>query len=163
MKSKKLVLSCLSIPLFLVVSGCGLFGSNEAAGDDLEFYMNETILPIEDDVFAAWDDFYIETDELSDEEFYEQYQSSLKPELDEYYEEFHAIQPETEEVQNLHAIYLERNEIYWEAGEKEVEGHYQGDQDLLDEADELFIEFEEHTEFRDELERLMDKHNIEYE
>ncbi|TSB47083.1 hypothetical protein [Alkalicoccobacillus porphyridii] len=160
MSSWKTGVGVVGLGLTFILSGCGLFGN--AVVDDLETYMNEQIVPHEEEVSAAWEDFYLETEDLSNEEFYEFYHSDFKPYLDEQYEFLHGIQPETTEVQELHELYLLENEVYWEAGEKEVEGFYQEDEDLLVEADEMFLDYQNMTDFHNELERLMEEHNIEY-
>ncbi|MEY8751029.1 hypothetical protein [Alkalicoccobacillus gibsonii] len=151
----------ISIGVALILTGCN---SNNKVGDDLEVYYNDHILPIQADIDDAWDEFFRETDSLSDEEFYEVYESDLKPELDEYYEELQALSPETDDVRELHSLYLNANDVFYEAGEKEVEGHYRQDEDLLAESDDLFAEYDQlEDEFLIELERLMDKTGAEYE
>ena len=154
------------ISSIFVLSGCGMFGNGNVneVGDDLEAYYNDHIIPIQTDVDDAWWDFYDKTEDLSNEEFYDAYQSDLKPVLDGYYDELQSLTPEKEEVQHLHDMYLENNEVFWEAGEKEVEGHYQEDTELLQEADDLFDEYDRmEQEFYDELKRLMDEHGVEFE
>ncbi|WYP28420.1 hypothetical protein NSQ54_10075 [Alkalihalobacillus sp. FSL W8-0930] len=151
----------VSIGVALILTGCN---SNNKVGDDLEVYYNDHILPIQTDIDEAWEEFYNETEALSDEEFYEVYETDLKPELDEYYDELQALSPETEDVQELHSFYLEANDVFYEAGEKEVEGHYRQDEDLLAEADDLFDEYDQlEDEFNIELDRLMKETGAEYE
>lgn len=161
MKTWRLNGTIFSVGVALILTGCN---SSNKVGDDLEVYYNDYILPIQTDIDGTWEEFYNETESLSDDEFYEVYESEFKPDLDEYYEELQALSPETEDVQELHSLYLEANDIFYEAGEKEVEGHYRQDEDLLSEADDLFDEYERmEDEFIIELERLMAETGAEYE
>ena len=144
----------------ILLSGCGLFGDRVA--DDLEVFINEQLMPAEDEINATWDEYIVEVESLTDDEFYDYYQTEVKPFLDEKHDYLQGLEPDTEEVQELQRLYMEEFNVFIEASSLEAEGVYQQDEEMLLDADQLFLDYHDMTGFHDELDRLVEEHNVEY-
>ncbi|MFP7300037.1 hypothetical protein [Neobacillus niacini] len=158
---KKRVLAVALFGLFLVLAGCG-----GPVQDDILNYINEemkTAQELEDKAVAAYEGV-AGANYKDDQTMYDALVNVVLPNYTDLITELENVSIETDELKEIHDIYLSGANLQLSAFEKIIEALEKQDSSLVDEANQLLEEGRLQIEdYNDKLDELAKENNVEIE
>jgi hypothetical protein len=158
---KKRVLAVAVIGFFLVLAGCG-----GPVQDDILNYINEelkTAQELEDKAVSAYEGV-AGANYKDDQTMYDALVNVVVPNYTDLITVLEDIPIETDELQEIHDIYLSGAKVQLSAFEKIIEALEKQDSNLIEEANQLLevgrLQIED---YNDKLDELAKEHNVEIE
>jgi hypothetical protein len=158
---KKRVLAAAVFGFFLVLAGCG-----GPVQDDILKYINEemnTAQELEDTAVSAYEGV-AGANYKDDQTMYDALVNVVLPNYTDLITELENIPIETDELKEIHNIYLSGAKLQLSAFEKITEALEKQDSSMVDEANQLLEEGRLQIEdYNDKLDELAKEHNVEIE
>lgn len=156
---KKLTALTALVGLMVCVTACG---KSDAVKDDLYNYLNE-MADIQDLQKEAINEYnsYVTSEEADSQQLLTALNSSIIPKYENYLSQLNAVEPATEDVQNVKSVCVNGANKQMDALKKVAEAIEACDTDILNEADTLIGEAETlFTDYENQLNVLANEHEI---
>jgi hypothetical protein len=157
----KQVLAVAVVGLLLVLAGCG--GSVQ---DDILHYLNEemkTAQTLEEKAVFAYEGV-AGINYTDDQTMYDALVNEVLPNYSDLISELETVSIKTEELKEIHEIYLSGAKLQYTAFEKITEAIEKQDASMIEEANKLLNEGRLQIEdYNDKLDELAKEHNVEIE
>jgi hypothetical protein len=155
------VLAVAVFGLVLVLAGCG-----GRVQDDIVNYLNEemkTAQTLEEKAVSAYEGVS-GVNYSNDQTMYDALVNEVIPNYTDLLSELETVRIETEELKEVHEIYLSGAKLQYSAFEKIIEALEKQDASLVEEANQLLNEGRLQIEdYNDKLDELAKEHNVEIE
>ncbi|MDR7238451.1 hypothetical protein [Neobacillus drentensis] len=153
-------LFALIIPLILLLSGC----SGDLVQDDLLNYVNKEMKEVgklESTAVSAYEGVS-GTNYQDDQTMYDVLMKDVIPNYSEFVKELESVKIETDEVREIHEIYIEGANIQFNAFAKIKQALENQDADLIQEANDMLADARSHIrEYQTKLNKLAKEHDVE--
>lgn len=157
----KRMLAAVVFGLLLVLAGCG-----GPVQDDILNYVNEelkTAQTLEDKAVSAYEGV-AGVNYTDDQTMYDALVNEVIPNYTDLLSELESVKIETDELKEIHEIYLSGAKLQYSAFEKIIEAIEKQDAGIIDEANQLLEEGRLQIEdYNDKLDKLAKEHNVEIE
>jgi hypothetical protein len=157
----KRVLAVVVLGLLLVLAGCG-----GPVQDDILNYLNEemkTAQTLEDKAISSYEGV-AGVNYTDDQTMYDALVNEVIPNYTDLISELETVSIESDELKEVHEIYLSGAKLQFSAFEKIIEALEKQDSSLIDEANQLLEEGRLQIEdYNDKLDELAKEHNVEIE
>lgn len=156
---KKLTAFAALVGLMLGVTACS---KSDAVKDDLYTYLNEMaeIQNLQKEAINEYNS-YVTSEEADSQQLLTALNDSIIPKYENYLTELNAVDPETEEVQNVKMVCVSGANKQMDALKKVAEAITACDTDILNEADKLIAEAETiFSDYESQLNVLANEHEI---
>ncbi|MDQ1004469.1 vacuolar-type H+-ATPase subunit I/STV1 [Neobacillus niacini] len=157
----KRLLAGVVFGLLLVLSGCG-----GGVQDDILNYLNEemkTAQTLEEKAVSAYE-AVAGVNYTDDQTMYDALVNEVIPNYTDLISELETVSIESEELKEVHKIYLSGAKLQYTAFEKIIEALEKQDASLVEEANQLLNEGRLQIEdYNDKLDELAKEHNVEIE
>ncbi|KMJ56586.1 hypothetical protein AB685_21090 [Bacillus sp. LL01] len=151
--------------LLLFLTSTLLVACSNANQDEIINYVNEglnSLGELEDEAIST---FISVTGQnfTDDQTFVDAMTSEVIPKYEQFVEGLEELNPNLEELSEIHDVYVEGANLQLESFYKAVEGGEQGNEQLIDESNKLREEGSELiNEFQVRMEELSEEYNVEY-
>ena len=153
-------LFALIIPLILLLSGC----SGDPVQDDLLNYVNKEMKEVgklESTAVSAYEGVS-GTNYQDDKTMYDTLMNDVIPNYSEFVKELESVKIETDEVREIHEIYIEGANIQFNAFAKIKQALENQDADLIQEANDMLADARTHIRnYQTKLNKLAKEHDVE--
>jgi aspartate-semialdehyde dehydrogenase len=150
----------LIIPLLLMLSGC----SGDPVQDDLLNYVNKEMKEVgklESTAVSAYEGVS-GTNYQDDQTMYDTLMNDVIPNYSEFVKELESVKIETDEVREIHEIYIEGANIQFNAFAKIKQALENQDADLIQEANDMLADARGHIrDYQTKLNKLAKEHDVE--
>jgi aspartate-semialdehyde dehydrogenase len=150
----------LIIPLLLMLSGC----SGDPVQDDLLNYVNKEMKDVgklESTAVSAYEGVS-GTNYQDDQTMYDTLMNDVIPNYSEFVKELESVKIETDEVREIHEIYIEGANIQFNAFAKIKQALENQDADLIQEANDMLADARGHIrDYQTKLNKLAKEHDVE--
>ena len=150
----------LIIPLLLMLSGC----SGDPVQDDLLNYVNKEMKDVgklESTAVSAYEGAS-GTNYQDDQTMYDMLMNDVIPNYSEFIKELESVKIETDEVREIHEIYIEGANIQFNAFAKIKQALENQDADLIQEANDMLADARTHIrDYQTKLNKLAKEHDVE--
>ncbi|NHC40247.1 hypothetical protein G6549_09705 [Bacillus sp. MM2020_1] len=150
----------LIIPLILMLSGC----SGDPVQDDLLNYVNKEMKEVgksESTAVSAYEGVS-GTNYQDDQTMYDTLMKDVIPNYSEFVKELESVKIETDEVREIHEIYIEGANIQFNAFAKIKQALENQDADLIQEANDMLSDARTHIrDYQTKLNKLAKEHDVE--
>lgn len=157
----KRVLAAAVFGFLLVLAGCG-----GPVQDDILNYVNEelkTAQSLEDKAVSAYEGV-AGVNYTDDQTMYDALVNEVIPTYTDLLSELETVRIETDELKEIHEMYLSGAKLQFSAFEKIIEAIEKQDSSIIDEANQLLEEGRLQIEdYNDKLDELAKEHNVEIE
>jgi hypothetical protein len=157
----KRVLAVAVLGLLLVLAGCG-----GPVQDDILNYLNKemkTAQTLEDKAISSYEGV-AGVNYTDDQTMYDALVNEVIPNYTDLISELETVSIESDELKEVHEIYLSGAKLQFSAFEKIIEALEKQDSSLIDEANQLLEEGRLQIEdYNDKLDKLAKEHNVEIE
>ncbi|WHY01185.1 hypothetical protein [Neobacillus sp. DY30] len=157
----KRVLAAALFGVLLILTGCG-----GPVQDDILNYVNEelkTAQTLEDKAVAAYEGV-AGANYTDDQTMYDALVNEVIPNYTDLISELESVRIETDELKEIHEIYLSGAKLQFSAFEKIIEAIEKQDASIIEEANQLLEEGRLQIEdYNDKLDELAKEHNVEIE
>ncbi|WP_066249892.1 hypothetical protein [Neobacillus drentensis] len=152
-------LFALIIPLILLLSGC----SGDPVQDDLLNYVNKEMKEVgklESTAVSAYEGVS-GTNYQDDQTMYDALMKDVIPNYSEFVKELESVKIKTDEVREIHEIYIEGANIQMNAFAKIKQALENQDADLIQEANDMLADARSHIrEYQTKLNKLAKEHDV---
>jgi hypothetical protein len=155
-----------SATIALLLTTTLITSCSDKVADELLTYNNQQVVPLSTELESNNDKYNkviedVRAERISDSEMYRKIDDEILPEFNKISDKVRAIEPESEEIQQVHDIFVSavttRHDCYTEI----MSGLNKEDLSVITHANEKLNESEQlFTKFRRELNKLKAKHNI---
>ncbi|WP_026564644.1 hypothetical protein [Bacillus sp. UNC41MFS5] len=150
------------LPILILLAGC----SNDPVQDDLLNYVNKEMkeaAKLERTAVSAYEGVS-GTNYQDDQTMYEVLNRDVIPNYNEFIKELDSVKIETDEVREIHEIYVEGAEIQFNAFAIIKQAIEKQDADLIQKANDMLADARKHLrEYQTKLNKLAKEHDVEIE
>ncbi|WP_413304149.1 hypothetical protein AA0X95_00370 [Bacillus sp. 1P10SD] len=159
---KKGLLALILLPLIFLLSGCG----GDPVHDDLLNYVNKEMKEagkLESAAVSAYEGVS-GANYTDDQTMYDALTKDIIPNYNEFIKELDSVNIETEELQDIHEIYIEGADIQFKAFTTIKQALEEQDPALIQQANDMLADARKHIrDYQNKLDKLAKEHDVKIE